>query len=451
MASHTLTNRRNGSLPMTKPDSPWYYSAMELTAENKYKLLARISHTVRDTLDLDEILNHLLDMVQSVLDYDAAGIFILNEDLVYPRDVRPRELIAGLAMRGFDIPPPTVDPMLASGKGIIGHVIRTGESVVASDVRKDSHYIEGRKSTLSEIAVPIVRKERVIGALNLESDTLAMYSESDVEVLRFFADAASISTEKAMLHLQLLEKKLIEEQLRLAQHVQSRLLPGSRPDIFGYDIVGTCIPTYEIGGDYYDYFKLPGGELAIVVADVSGKGIPAAMIMTAFRALLRTQARSGSGPEDVIKTLNHLLPDFIGEANFVTSVYGVLNPPDGRFEYINCGHYPPILFRADGSVERLKDRSPLLSWVLEDVSYHSVKVTLAEGDLLLLHTDGVIEVMDSDDGEFGVERLEAVVQRSLRSTASEIIRNIIQATRDFSGSEYFADDFTLVVLQRNRN
>ncbi|MBN2184487.1 MAG: SpoIIE family protein phosphatase [Candidatus Krumholzibacteriota bacterium] len=423
---------------------------MKLTAENKYRLMTRISHSIRDTLGLDEILNHLLNMVQSVLDYDAVGIFVLNEDIVYSRDRHPHSLIAGLAMRGFDMPQPTVDPMLVSGKGIIGHVIRTGESVIASDVREDPRYVEGRKGTLSEIAVPIVRKKRVIGALNLESNTVAKYIENDLEVLRFFADAASISIEKAMLHRQLLDKKLIEEQLKTAQHVQSRLLPDSHPDISGYNIVGTCIPTYEIGGDYYDYFKLPDGDLAIVVADVSGKGIPAALIMTAFRALLRANARSGSGPKDVIKTLKHLLPDFMGESNFVTSVYGVLNPAAGSFEYVNCGHHPPILFRSNGNVERLKDRNPLLSSALEDISRHSVKVSLAEGDLLLLYTDGVIEVIDNDGNEFGADRLEAVVQSSLRSTVSDIISNIIRATHDFAGTEYFTDDFTLVVLQRNQ-
>jgi len=421
---------------------------MELTAENKYQLLAQISHSIRDTLDLDEILNHLLDMVRSVLDYDAAGIFVLNQDLVHPYKKRPRELIAGIVMRGFDIPQPSIDPMLAMGKGIIGYVIRTGECVVVPDVRHDTRYIEGRKETLSEVAVPIVRDERAIGALNLESDTIAIYSDSDVEILRFFADAAAISVEKAMLHRQILEKKLIGEQLRLAQHVQSRLLPDKPPDVPGYDIAGTCISIYEIGGDYFDYIRLPNGRMGIVVADVSGKGIPAALIMTAFRALLRTQARSGSEPALVANTLNRLLPDFVGDANFVTSVYGVLNPLDGHFAYANCGHNPPILFRTDGSIEKLKNRGPLLSGILEDVSYDTLEVALAPRDLLLLHTDGVVEVMRGEDEEFGVERLEAVVHRSMDLPASEIIHKIVQATQEFSGSEHYQDDFTLVIVKR---
>jgi sigma-B regulation protein RsbU (phosphoserine phosphatase) len=423
---------------------------MELTAETKYRLLTRISHEIRDTLDLDEILNHLLDMVHSVLDYDAAGIFVLNQDLVHPHGKRPRELIAGIVRRGFDYHPPGSDPMLNLGLGIVGHVIRTSESVVAHDVRKDSRYIEGRKGTLSQITVPVLRNDRAIGALNIESDKLAAYSDSDVEVLRFFADAAAISIEKAMLHRQILDSKLIEEQLRLAQHVQSRLLPGRDPEIPGYDIAGICISTYEIGGDYFDYLHLPDGGIGIVVADVSGKGVPAALIMAAFRALLRTQTRIDPEPARIASSLRRLLPDFTGEANFVTSVYGVLNPADGRFTYTNCGHEPPILFRAGGGIEKLGIGGPLLSGVLEGVSYRTFEVTLAPGDLLLLYTDGVVEVMkeEEEEEEFGVTRLERVVQRFLHLPVSEIIGEIIRATREFAGSENYEDDFTLVIVGR---
>jgi sigma-B regulation protein RsbU (phosphoserine phosphatase) len=261
----------------------YFIRMMELTAETKYQLLAQISHEIRDTLDLDEILNHLLDMVGSIVQYDAAGIFVLNEDLVHRGNNRPRALIAGISLRGFDPRPNGIDPMLREGKGIIGHVIKTGECVVAPDIRKDPHYLEGREHTLSEIAVPIVRNGRAIGTLNLESDRLDAFGCDDVEVLRFFADAASISIEKAIMHRQILEKERIEEQLKVASNVQARLLPESSPVVPGYEIAGTCLSTYDIGGDYFDYIELPNGDLGIVVADVSGHGIPAALIMAAFR------------------------------------------------------------------------------------------------------------------------------------------------------------------------
>ena len=420
-----------------------------LDAETKYRLLARISHEIRDTLDLNEILNHLLDMVNSVMEYDAAGIFVLSEDFFEPQRRRTKTLIDGIVLRGFELLPMRIDPMVGEGKGIVGHVIRTGECVVAPDVRADSRYVQGRKETLSEIAVPIVRDERTIGALNLESDTIGAYSNGNLEILRFFADAAAISIDKAMLHRQILEKKRIEDQLNVAHQVQSRLLPDNPLEVPGYDIAGTSISAFdEIGGDYFDYLQLPNGRIGIVVADVSGHGIPAALIMSAFRALLRTQAQRESEPDLIANALKRLLPEFIGEEHYVTSVYGVLDPVNGRFSYINCGHKAPMLFRADGRIEQLKIGGPVLSGALADAAYHVFEINLARGDMLVIYTDGVVEIEDGEDGEFGDERLKMLLQRSLDLPVSEIIRTLIKTTQEFSGSENYHDDFTLVIVRR---
>ena len=197
---------------------------MNLTYEQKYHLLFELFQKIRDTLDLDEIMAHILDTIHTILPYDAAGIFALNHTLEMSDPLPARNLIASMYWRGYD-PRPTDDDMLTHGKGIIGHVIATGTSVVAPDVRQDRYYVEGRPPTLSEIAVPILRGERTIGALNLESDRLAAYNESDLEVLQFFADAAAIALEKAILHRQLLEKEMLDKQLDLAEDVQTHLLP----------------------------------------------------------------------------------------------------------------------------------------------------------------------------------------------------------------------------------
>jgi sigma-B regulation protein RsbU (phosphoserine phosphatase) len=421
---------------------------MQLTAETKYQLLAQISHEIRDTLDLDEILNHLLDMVRSIVLYDAAGIFVLNEDLVHLGNNRPRELIAGISLRGFDKRPNGIDPMLREGKGIIGHVIKTGECIVAPDVRVDPHYLEGRRQTLSEIAVPIVRNGRAIGTLNLESDKLDSFGCDDVEVLRFFADAASISIEKAMLHRQIMEKERLEEQLKVASNVQARLLPEKPPALPGYEIAGTCLSTYDIGGDYFDYIELPNGRLGLVVADVSGHGIPAALIMASFRALLRTQTRFNPAPAHIADSMKRLLPDFTGEANFVTCVYGVLDPASGAFTYANCGHIPPMLLRADGRIEELTPGGPVFSGVIEHESYCESSTVIEEGDTLVLYTDGVVEVMNEQEEEFGVGRMSDIMLRSRGMPVEEIIGSVVRATQEFAGFESPEDDFTLVVVRR---
>ena len=288
-----------------------------LSAEAKYRLLLDLSRKVRGTLDLGETLDRLLDSVRAIVDYDAAGIFVLNEDVFAGH--RRRELIAGVARRGFEERPPETDPMLSRGTGITGHVIRTGESVVARDVRLDPRYVVGRASTLSEIAVPITVGERTIGALNLESDRCGAFGEAQLEALRFFAEAAAVAIDKAMLHRSLLEKQQLEAQLRVAHQVQSRLLPQAPPSVDGYDVAAVYIPSWELAGDYYDFFRLPEGRLGLVIADVAGKGVPAALIMATFRALLRAQVASGAALAEIAARLNRLLRDDCRPHGFVTA------------------------------------------------------------------------------------------------------------------------------------
>ena len=178
---------------------------MNLTAEQKYQLLLEIAQKTRDTLDLDEIMNHLLDTIRPVVDYDAAGVFVLNKDFNTDNHLPSKNVIEGVCWRGYHpMPDSGKDEMLTQGKGISGHVIFSGSSLIIPDVREDDRYIEGRKETLSEIAVPILRDGQPIGALNLESDPLDAFDQSHLEVLQFFADAASVALEKAILLRQLL-------------------------------------------------------------------------------------------------------------------------------------------------------------------------------------------------------------------------------------------------------
>ncbi len=417
-----------------------------LTAETKYRLLLQISRKVSGTLDLDEILRHILDTIRDVLPYDAAGIFVLTHEDPFLRVGHPRQVIAGMASRGFPVRPVEDDPMLLSGRGLVGHVIRAGEAVVVADVARDARYVEARRETRSEIAVPIRIDGRPIGALNLESDTLAAYAPTDEAILQFFAEAAAISIEKAILHRQLIEKRHIEDQLQIAHNVQARLLPLAPPTVAGYDLAGVSVPSFDIGGDYFDYLPLAADALGLVVADVSGKGIPAALIMATFRALLRTHARRGLGVLDVVGSVNQLLIESAGLPAFVTAVYGVLEPASGRFTYANCGHNPPMVVRADGAVTELGGGGPFLG-VFDGARYEAREVSLCPGDVLVLYTDGVVEAA-RDESEFGVERLAGLVRGLRGLPASDIVARAVDSTRAFTGSSSYRDDFTLVVVAR---
>ena len=423
---------------------------IQLTPDAKYSLLRDISYKIRDTLDLKMILNHLLDTVHQIFPYDAAGIFVLNRDIFRTPYHREGTLIAGIAQRGFDKRPEDLDPMLMSGKGIIGAVIQTGESVVVPDVRLDARYVAGRATTRSEIAVPIIRNKLPVGALNLESDRLNAFDDNDIEVLQFIADAASISIEKSILHTEILEKRRIDDQLQIAAELQARLLPTQPPQIEGYSIAGLCTPAYEVGGDYFDYVQLENGRLGVVVADVSGNGIPAALLMTSFRALFIPGARAGVMPAALMSQMNGLLPEFARRRDFVTAFYGILDVSAGAFTYSNCGHNLPFLVRADGRIERLTQSGPSLI-ILSDADYQTGTVVLHEDDLLVLYTDGVVEMFDGQRREFGNERLEEVAQRFRKGSADTVLREIVAATRSFSGPETSQDDFTLVVIKREKH
>jgi sigma-B regulation protein RsbU (phosphoserine phosphatase) len=419
-----------------------------LGSEEKYQLLLDISNRTRGTLDLDEILNRLLDQLFQVLEYDAAGIFILNRDFVYPAHERPAGIIAGIVRRGFQPYPSGRDPMIYEGKGVIGHVISTGESAVIPNVHLDERYVVGRAETLAEIAVPILQGERPIGALNVESDHLAAYNEDDLEILHFFASAAAITIDKAMLHRQLLEKEQLEQQLETAQVIQNRLMPAAFPAIPGYQIDAYSLPAFQIGGDYYDFMPLENSQLGFVIADVSGDGIPAALVMSAFRAMLRTIMRREADLPLIAQKLNRQLPDFCGPGDFVTAILGILAPESGTIRLVICGHNPPLRVRTCGEAIRLSRGGPALG-VFADARYEMGEISLETGDMLFLYTDGVIELANPSGDYFGLERLEATVLSACSEPAGQVIQAVLDDTRQFSGSLLNRDDFTMVILRRS--
>lgn len=419
----------------------------ELSAAEKYQLLKDISFKIKDTLDLNIILNLLLDSLKTVIDYDAAGIFVLSEAIEHPDYHFPGQKIGGIAKRGYEEHPVEADEMLSKGKGIIGYVINSKKSLIIDDVRNDNRYIMGRKKTLSEVAVPIIKNGKAIGALDVESDRLSAFNQHHLEILQFFADASAISLEKAILHHQILEKKKLEEQMQIAKDVQLSLLPAQPPEIEGYEIAGVCIPTFEIGGDYYDYIKLDENNLAIVIADVSGDGIPAALIMASFRAMLRNQLKLNNDPAEIMNILNQQIPEISRKRDFISVFYAKLNFKEHICTYTNCGHNPPLLLRSNGKMELLEQGGAALN-ILEDAKFDFDSVKLEPGDQIIFYTDGVTEIFGNDLKEFGFERLQKVIRDSKDKSADEIITIIIDATKNYSGTKFYRDDFTLVVLKR---
>jgi sigma-B regulation protein RsbU (phosphoserine phosphatase) len=215
----------------------------------------------------------------------------------------------------------------------------------------------------------------------------------------------------------------------------------------GYDIAGTNVPTWEIGGDYYDYLPQADGRLGVVIADVSGKGVPAALIMATFRAALRAQRVKGITLDAIAGRLNRILLDSMDASRFVTAFYGLLEPRTGAIGFVNCGHNPPLLLRASGSHDLMAGGGPALG-MWNEASFIPGAASVLPGDVLVLYTDGVIEVMNATGEMFGVERLERVVRQVRGGSSRQIVEAVVDATRVFAGRAGFDDDFTLVIVRR---
>jgi sigma-B regulation protein RsbU (phosphoserine phosphatase) len=243
------------------------------------------------------------------------------------------------------------------------------------------------------------------------------------------------------------QRDRMEAELDLARRIQARLLPAAPPRVPGLDVAGLSESAREVGGDYYDHLELGGGRLLLVIADVSGKGVPAALLMSGFRAALMSQDLARSEPEAIAGRVNEFLNQSVEPGKFVTAFIGVLDAASGRLAYVNAGHNPPVVVRAGGEVELLETGGVILG-IMPGARYASGEATLAQGDLVALYTDGVTEGADATNAMWGEERLTALLRSATTAVASDIASRIVRAVRAFEGERGPADDITVLVARR---
>src|SRR6188474_550400 len=321
-----------------------------LTTIDKLRMLLDITKKISRSLDLQEVLNQVMDTLDSLIPYDAAGIFVLQcvDPETLPQDEEPCEFKSE-AVRGYDIDELS-DLHLKLGEGFIGSVALSGVPIISPDVRTDPVYINARDRTRSEMVAPIISNDEVIGVFDLESDELNAYSDDDLDVLMLLSSQVAIIIEKVMLHEQLIEKKRLEGQLEVARQVQLELLPASDPELPQFDISGYNFPTEEVSGDYYDWVRIYEDQIGVVIADVAGKGVPAALLMAFLRASLRAASHIGYATHISMAKVNFLLWESIERNQFVTAIYGILDASNRTLSYSNAGHNPPLLLKAGGEV-----------------------------------------------------------------------------------------------------
>jgi len=420
-----------------------------LSTIDKLRMLLDITKTISRSLNLQEVLNLVMDTLDSLIPYDAAGIFILHcvDPSLVAEGEEPCEFQSE-AVRGYDI-----DELsglhLKLGEGFIGHVALSRDPIISPDVREDPIYVNARAETRSEMVAPIISNDEVLGVFDLESDELNAYSEDDLQVLMMLASQVAIIVEKVMLHEQLIEKKRLEGQLEVARQVQLELLPPSDPELPGYDISAYNFPTEEVSGDYYDWVKIYEDQIGLVIADVSGKGVPAALLMAFLRASLRGATHIGYAPQICMAKVNYLLWESIERNQYVTAFYGTLDTQNRTLSYANAGHNPPLLLDGKGN-SRFVERGGLPLGMFRDTRYHQYYLTFEPGDVLMLYTDGVTEATNTLGEEFGRERLAAAVKEAAGLPARELIAKVQDQVLRWTDGKGASDDITFFVIKALR-
>ena len=416
-------------------DNALLYEETERRALEK-EVLLELSKTLAAPLDLDEVLAAIFRALLQVVHYDAAAIYLVN---------RKTHVLEMASSTGF--PEGSEDAFgLQIGQGLVGWVAKTGKPVIVADVRRDSRYVAARQETRSELAAPLVLEGHTLGVFNLENDLEDAYHEGHLDLLIPFAAQAAVAIERGRLTRELLDRRRLEKELAIAREIQASFLPKSSPVVPGFEVAGTTRPHDEVGGDYFDFIRVSETRLGLAIADVSGKGIPAALIMAGFRMGLLAEIRNEFAIRAVMHKVNQLIHESIDRDKFVTAFYGLLDVRNRVLIFSNAGHDPPILFRRGGGMEYLSDGGVAFG-VLPDARFEERPVALYPGDVLVMYTDGVSEALSPEDEQFGRRRLEECVEGMMNRSAHEIVEGIVEAVRSFVGARGPGDDLTLLVLK----
>jgi phosphoserine phosphatase RsbU/P len=418
-------------------DNALLYQETERRALEK-EVLLNVTTSLSATLDLDEVIDAILISLRQVVNYDAAAIYLVN------RTTRALELVNEV---GYPTGSEEAFGLMV-GQGIVGWVAKTGEPTIVPDVSRDPRYVAARPQTRSELAAPLRVGGRTIGVFNLENDVADAYHEGHLELVTALAAQAAVAVERARLTRELLDRRRLEKELAIAREIQASFLPEVSPVVPGFDLAGTTIPHDEVGGDYYDFIPISESRLGIAIADVSGKGIPAALIMAGFRMSLLAEIRNDFAIRAVMRKVNSLLHESTDRDKFVTAFYGVLDHKNRVLIFSNAGHNPPVLFRSQGRIEYLEEGGVALG-VLAEAAYDERPVALNPGDVLLFFTDGVSEAESPTGEHFGQQRIEQTVAALTARSSTEIMAGVIAAVKEWTGERGQSDDLTLVVLKVN--
>jgi phosphoserine phosphatase RsbU/P len=297
------------------------------------------------------------------------------------------------------------------------------------------------------LVVPLVRHDKLAGLLMLSAKVAGFrYSSEDLTFLTILANQILVAMENAELYAEALEKQRMEEELTLAKQIQTGLLPKKLPALKAFDFAAYIEPSRQVGGDFYDFIPIRDGRLGIVIADASGKGVPAALLIARMQVVFQTEARLGKGVHEIMNSVNRFISESTSPDRFATCFYAELDEHSCKLHYCNAGHNYPLIVKKGGKVEPLI-KGGLLLGAFADSTYESATAEMCPGDTLILYTDGLTEMMDSAEQEYGEARLTEQASMIRHLSSEEICAGLIEAVKAYASGPNEIDDMTLVVMK----
>jgi serine phosphatase RsbU (regulator of sigma subunit) len=410
--------------------------------------LLELSKRLLSRLNFEDLKSYLVSEIRSLLECDACTIFMFNAS---------QKRFDFVAASGW-----TYDPVAAkrhipfeadSGPG---WVMQTQHPLLVEDLQTSdptswtSEWLR-KEGFRGHAVVPLIVEGRSIGALAINSRKPRVLSEDELNFLQLMANQAAIAIETNRLHLEEIERRRIEEELAVGRQIQLSLLPKSLPTIPGWEFAVHYEAAHQVGGDFYDLFELPDLEdqIGLLIGDVSGKGVPAALFMAMCRTMIRSTVLSGRNPSQALIRANELIQKDSQVDLFLSAIYASLNTRTGHLTYANAGHNRPILLRVnDGKVYDLVARGIILG-EFDAIELEEEEVELLPGDVFVCYTDGVTDAIDAQNQPFSEQRLSEVISSHPEATAEEMLSAVLDELHRFTGDTAQTDDLTLIVVRRH--
>ncbi|HWF91700.1 MAG TPA: SpoIIE family protein phosphatase [Terriglobales bacterium] len=399
-------------------------------------LMNEIARELTSILNLDELLRHIAELLSRLIDYQMFSILLLDaagEKLQHRFSLRFQENIH-------------LKNDIALNQGVVGYAASQRQAVLVPDVKKDPRYIMTNPETRSELAAPLIYKDKVIGVLDLEHTKRGFFTEDHQRTMTTLAAQIAIALENARLYEEIArQERRLERDMQMAHELQLRLLPPKNPKLANLEVAAKFVPARAIGGDLYDFFSYSSSRMGIVIGDVSGKGAPAAIYAALVSGILRSHTPIEPSPAEMLSAVNYSLSERRIDGQFVSLIYALWDERQSTLQVSNSGLPRPIY--CQGGKPEVIDATGLPLGLFDDATYDEFTFRLKPGDLFVFFSDGILDARNPAGELFGRERAEQVASRCWEMSAQEVVNSLFDAVEEHTAGEETFDDQTVVAIR----